>query len=388
MGPTEYAIVLLVIGLRFLLPLTIPYYPIVGVVTCLVLDSVDQSIFQQFPAIDLEGYQSYDKALDIYYLTITYLSTYRNWTNGHALRVSQFLYYYRLVGVVAFELTQIRTILFIFPNTFEYFFIFYELVRLRWNTSRMGMKTVVIAAALIWIFIKLPQEYWIHIAQNDMTDFIKEDLFGVSADTSWGAAAANAPAVLVAAIVLGAALLALIWWLVTRKAPPKDHRIQIKADDLPAELKHGETYRLARLHGRVFSRALGQKIVLTALVSIIFASMLGLDVRTVSMGIGVAIFVTYNALLSHVMARRGRSWRTAAVEFVAMVAVNMAILMGARLFDRVLGLELMPAGDALFFILLLTLIIVFFDRFHIVYEARLALTSGLGKTERPADSNA
>ena len=41
-------------------------------------------------------------------------------------------------------------------------------------------------AAFIWIFIKLPQEWWIHIAQLDFTDFMKEDVFGVAVDTSWG----------------------------------------------------------------------------------------------------------------------------------------------------------------------------------------------------------
>ena len=76
--------VVIVVGLRLLLPLTIPYYPLIGVVSCLVLDSADQSIFQQFPAIPLDGYQSYDKALDIYYLAIAYMSTMRNWTNRPA----------------------------------------------------------------------------------------------------------------------------------------------------------------------------------------------------------------------------------------------------------------------------------------------------------------
>ena len=141
MGTTESIIVVLVvIGLRLLLPLTIPYFPLVGVVACLILDAVDQTIFQQFPAIPLDGYQSYDKALDIYYLTITYLSTFRNWTNQPAFRINQFLFYYRLVGVAAFELTQTRALLLVFPNTFEYFFIFYELVRMRWDPAPHGQE--------------------------------------------------------------------------------------------------------------------------------------------------------------------------------------------------------------------------------------------------------
>ena len=41
-------------------------------------------------------------------------------------------------------------------------------------------------AAFIWIFIKLPQEWWIHVAQLDFTDFMKETVFGVDATTVWG----------------------------------------------------------------------------------------------------------------------------------------------------------------------------------------------------------
>ena len=57
------------------------------------------------------------------------LSTFRNWSHLFAFRVSRFLLYYRLVGVVLFELTQLRSLLLIFPNTFEYFFIWYETLR-------------------------------------------------------------------------------------------------------------------------------------------------------------------------------------------------------------------------------------------------------------------
>ena len=41
-------------------------------------------------------------------------------------------------------------------------------------------------AAFIWIFIKLPQEWWIHVAQNDFTDFMKETVFGVDGPTVVG----------------------------------------------------------------------------------------------------------------------------------------------------------------------------------------------------------
>ncbi len=185
LAPTDIAVFVLVVALRFLLPLLIPFYPLPAIIACLLLDGVDQTIFQVFTHLPLDGYQSYDKALDIYYLTVAYISTFRNWMNAAAFQISRFLLYYRLVGVVLFELTQLRALLLIFPNTFEYFFIWYEAVRLFWDPRPLSARAVLIAAAAIWIVIKLPQEYWIHIAQLDATDVLKS-LLGGTAETAWG----------------------------------------------------------------------------------------------------------------------------------------------------------------------------------------------------------
>ena len=75
----------------------------------LVIDAVDQTLLATFTDVDTTEngpYQSVDKALDIYYLSIAYLTTLRNWTSHPAVRIARFLFYYRLVGVVAFELTR------------------------------------------------------------------------------------------------------------------------------------------------------------------------------------------------------------------------------------------------------------------------------------------
>ena len=162
-----------VVGARFLVPLAIPRYPLPAIVTALILDGVDQTIFQSF-GFDPPGYQGYDKAMDVYYLAIAYLSTMRNWTSLPAVRVARFLYFYRLVGVVAFEHSQWRPLLLIFPNTFEYFFIAYEAYRLLWNPMRVSLRAWIATAATIWIVVKLPQEYWIHVAQLDVTDVLSE----------------------------------------------------------------------------------------------------------------------------------------------------------------------------------------------------------------------
>ena len=141
-----------VVGARFVVPLFIPRFPLPAILAALVLDGIDQTIFQTF-GYDPPGYQSYDKAMDVYYLSIAYLATLRNWTDGGALVVARFLFFYRLVGVVAFEATDWRPLLLIFPNTFEYFFIAYEVVRLRWNPTRGSTRFWVLTAAAIWIFV-------------------------------------------------------------------------------------------------------------------------------------------------------------------------------------------------------------------------------------------
>ena len=194
----DMAVVVIILATRFIVPLFIPRFPLPAILVCLVVDAADQTILQQLTDLSLDNYQNYDKALDIYYLTIAYLAVYRNWTNGIAVEVARFLWYYRLIGVLAFEITQERWLLMVFPNTFEYFFIAYEVVRTCWDPRRMSRRAVIGLAAFIWIFIKLPQEWWIHVAQNDFTDFMKETVFGVDGTDSWGDAFGNRPFVLLA----------------------------------------------------------------------------------------------------------------------------------------------------------------------------------------------
>src|SRR4051794_25894577 len=175
----DIALIVLIVGLRLLVPLLIPVFPLPAILACLVIDAADQTVFQTHLSAhtwsEVEpGYQGYDKALDIYYLSLAYISTLRNWTNLTAVAVAQFLWYYRLVGVTLFESlhdsadpSSWRWLLLVFPNTFEYFFIAYEVVRLRWDPRRMSKRAVIGLAAFIWIVIKLPQEWWIHVAQLD-----------------------------------------------------------------------------------------------------------------------------------------------------------------------------------------------------------------------------
>ncbi|MDC3402559.1 hypothetical protein OAX95_01335, partial [bacterium] len=223
---SDIAVLLVVMAMRFIIPLFIPRFPLPAILAALVIDAADQTIFQQFTNLNLDGYQNYDKALDIFYLTIAFLATYRNWTNTIAINVARFLWYYRLFGVWLFEVVQQRWILFIFPNTFEYFFIAYVAIRTQWDPRRLTDRVVIGLAAGIWIFIKLPQEWWIHIAQNDFTDFMKVDVFGTTPTTSWGDAITNRPVVTIALIAAIGLLSGLAVWAY-RRAPAPDWSFRV-----------------------------------------------------------------------------------------------------------------------------------------------------------------
>ncbi len=351
----------IVVLLRLGVPLLIPRFPVPAIVFCLVIDAADQTIFQQYTDLNLDGYQSYDKALDIYYLTIAYLAVIRNWTDPFAFRTAQFLWYYRLIGVLLFETTGYRFLLLVFPNTFEYFFIAYEAIRMRWNPDRLSHRQVLGLAAFIWIFIKLPQEWWIHIAQLDFTDFMKEDVFGVSVDTSWGTAIGENLWFVVLLAVVAAGLVVAVRALWPKLPPPDwawgidvdrtlDHRT-IEAPPEPAWQP-------------VVSWYMVEKILLVGAVTAIFAMVIPNNEVSVLGVLGpVAFVIVFNSFAGTVLVRRGHTvasvWIAAAVGWVVNLVAALVFIWLVRSAD-----ERINEFALLFYVTLLTIIVALFDWFH------------------------
>lgn len=361
-----------VVGARVLVPLGVFRFPLPIMLAALVIDGIDQTIFQTFTHLDLSGYQQYDKALDVYYLSLAYLATFRNWVSRDGFDVSRFLFYYRLVGTVLFEQTQIRAFLLIFPNTFEYFFDTYEAIRTRWDPRRLARNLLIGIAAFIWIFIKLPQEWWIHIAQLDATDLIKTRIFGVSTDAPWTEAIANAPWVLpiVAALVIG--LVVAAWWVITHRLPPADHPFTVDADKYQPMVEGDAIDReRRRIAERFFSPELLEKVVLIGLVSVIFSRMLpGADPAAIDVIVGTGVLVILNTVVSSLLVRRGERPQGAIQQFVLTLAMNVAIvLVGGVILGTLHGVQV---EHALVFVLLLSLIVTCYDRYRPLYKARFA----------------
>ncbi|MEV5963219.1 hypothetical protein AB0L70_15730 [Kribbella sp. NPDC051952] len=338
---------------RFALPLLIPRYPLPAIIGCLLLDGVDQTIFQTF-GYDPPNYQSYDKAMDVFYLSIAYLASLRNWTNQGAVQVSRFLFFYRQIGVVVFELTGLRFLLLVFPNTFEYFFIAYELVRARRNPLRYGLKFWMLVAAGIWIFVKLPQETWIHVAQLDLTDTIR--------DVPW-----FLPALVVAVLALGAVL----WFVVVPRLSPPDWPLRLKADPLPVEMDEADervAYQAA--HRKVFDMASVEKIFLIGLISVIYGRVLpGVEANDLELFLGIAVFVVLNSAIGLWSVRRGYGWDSAWISFAAVFAINVVLVVVAELLLQRRDDDL-PLTDTLFFVFLVSILTMLYDRYHPVSEYR------------------
>ena len=376
---TDLLIFVVVVGLRLFVPLLIPRFPLPAILAALVIDAADQTIFQNNTDLDLTGYQGYDKALDIYYLTIAYLSTLRNWTDPFAFGVARFLWYYRLIGVLLFELFDVRALLIIFPNTFEYFFIAYEVVRLWWNPARLNRRQVIGMAAFIWIFIKLPQEWWIHIAQLDFTDFMKEDVFGVSTSTSWGTAISENLWFVGLLVVVGIAI-GFAVRKISRDAPAPDWSFNMDVDKTIRQVELAEVPDRPR---SILSWYTFEKIALVSMVTIIFAQMLpGNDNNILGTVVAVSFVIVANSFVGFRFAQRGRSWATTAGEFAVMAVVNLAAALVFIALARSGGERLNEAATV-FFVLLLSLIVTMFDRYHrVVPEVVFHSSSSVGVRSR------
>ncbi len=343
---------LAVVGGRFLVPLLIPWFPLPAIIACLVLDAADQTIFQAF-GYDPPGYQNYDKAMDIFYLSVAYLAAMRNWDNLHAFAVARFLFYYRLTGALLFELTHERWLLLVFPNTFEYFFIAYELWRTRWRTRPITERTWILTAAFIWVVIKLPQEYWLHVAELDVTDTLENYWW------AWP--------VLIALLVL---LAAILWFGVRPRLPEPAYTLRLRSDPIPDAVDTSASLAVLRVAGGwVVSWMTLEKVVLVGLVAVIYGQFLPtVTMSTVELFVSIGLLVALNAVITLLFSRRRWTVESAALSVVSRIGLNVALV---ALFETLTA----RAGNGwttFFFLCLISLITTLHDRYQPIYAFRRA----------------
>lgn len=385
-------VIYLVVAVRLLLPLLIPRWPLFGILACMIFDSADQSILQAF-GYDPPWYQSYDKALDIYYLSIAYLATMRNWENVAAFQISRVLYYLRLAGALAFELTGARWLLFAFPNAFEPFFLYYEIVRRRGNPMLLTRNVIVVVVAIMWFVFKLPHEWWVHIARLDTTDFIKMRILGALPSTSFWRAIIEAPAV-TGSLTFVAALLTFTLWQFRkrrkRRAPVgpaagTSQRVWPAHWGRPTAVaglisvgdpvhRAGRALRLAMFRSQtalsIRPWLLVEKIILVTVVSVIFQQVLpGLRANGIQTALFIAVAIIATDFLLRWGLRRFGVPDSPRVDLFVTALLNFSLVLVFQLIIPILPPKY-NFVSALIFGSLITLFVTLYDHYRPAYDMR------------------
>ncbi|MDO8503346.1 MAG: hypothetical protein Q7S60_01510 [bacterium] len=138
----------------------------------MILDALDVVILDIIHTGGFTNYHSTDKYLDMVYLTAElYVSL--KWKNKLTRNTSIFLFSYRTIGVILFEITQLRVVLFVFQNLFENFYLFYLASLKVVKRDIIKTKRSLLMVLIICLIPKIPQEYLLHYAQAQPWGWIK-----------------------------------------------------------------------------------------------------------------------------------------------------------------------------------------------------------------------
>ncbi len=116
----------------------------------------------------IPNYQLFDKLVDQVYLAVFLIVALR-WT-GPERTIAVVLYAFRMAGFVLFELTDQRAVLLLFPNGFEFWFLFvaaFHHVRPAMTWTRLQLAVVLVPL----LALKEVQEWALHWARmfDDIT---------------------------------------------------------------------------------------------------------------------------------------------------------------------------------------------------------------------------
>jgi hypothetical protein len=180
---TTGMILLITIVIRLLVPVSILRWPLAGTVLSLLADNFDNYVLRTYGwgFLPPNSYQEYDKFLDIYYLSFAFYAS-SGLRESFTKKTLQILFFWRFAGVLLFEVTNTRSVLFFAPNIFEYFFFFvYAAKRFFPRVDLNSRKTVLAAVALIAV-PKFAMEYVMHVMEYPLSistfiPFLNEHVF-------------------------------------------------------------------------------------------------------------------------------------------------------------------------------------------------------------------
>lgn len=147
---------------RVLGSLPVLRWPLAGAIIALLVDLSDLFMMDLLHLGGVRHYQAFDKWLDQVYM-LTFLAVAIRW-EAIPRNVALALYAWRLAGFAAFEISGERDILLLFPNVFEFWFIFVAAIKHLRVGFQYSPKHVAVVGGTLFA-AKEFQEYALHHAR-------------------------------------------------------------------------------------------------------------------------------------------------------------------------------------------------------------------------------
>ena len=163
--------------IRLLLPLTILRFPFWGVILAMAADASDIIIVEALGAEfgSAARYHAFDKWFDLYYLALALWMSWQ-WPEAMARRTATALFGWRLGGVIVFEMTGLRQVIFFAPNIFENFYLLVAGGKQFFPKFRLDSPKKLAAFLIIAAVPKIIQEYVMHYLEFSTWSFIKHTI--------------------------------------------------------------------------------------------------------------------------------------------------------------------------------------------------------------------
>ncbi len=151
---------MLVVGaVRVLGSLPVLRWAFAGAIIAILVDFSDLFLRNLLELGGIPDYQRFDKILDLVYMVL-FLVVALRW-RGLARDIAVALFAFRMVGFVLFEVTESRAVLLLFPNVFEFWFVYVAAV-LHWRPQHVVTGREAAFALVPLLVLKLFQEYALH----------------------------------------------------------------------------------------------------------------------------------------------------------------------------------------------------------------------------------
>ncbi len=169
---------IIVITVRLSGSIPVLFFPFFGSIFAILIDLSDLFIIGNIELGGVRNYQQLDKILDFFYMA-TFLVVSLKWSKFER-NISICLFLFRIFGMLLYEITDSRIILFYFPNIFEFWFVGVCFYRLKFKNKLLKLKSIVFILTLATI-LKLLQEWVLHW-NKFLDNYAMGDLISVLTD--------------------------------------------------------------------------------------------------------------------------------------------------------------------------------------------------------------